>query len=126
MALAGSLRARSSVFGVDAERAARSCAHLVACASAGECVVSRRELAGRIAALVDAVDGGNRSAFARRCAVANMTPTNWVRRGVIRFDHAVRLADACVVSLPDLLLECPSTRKSSSTVTWNGSSLQVD
>ena len=67
----------------------------------------RAELGRRIAALVDEVDEGNRSAFALRCRVSNMTPTNWVRSGVVRFDHAVCLAELCGVPLADLLLELP-------------------
>ena len=95
------------VFGVDPYRAARACAVLVARASAGEAVGVRAEFGRRIAALIDEVDEGNRSAFARRCRVSNMTPTNWVRSGVVRFDHAVCLAEVCGVPFADLLLELP-------------------
>ena len=95
------------VFRVDPYRAARACAVLVARASAGETVVVRAEIGRRIAALIDEVDEGNRSAFARRCRVSNMTPTNWVRSGVVRFDQAVCLAEVCGVLLADLLLELP-------------------
>ena len=49
-----------------------------------------------------------------------MTPTNWVRRGVVRFDHAVRVADGCAVSLPDLFVKCPSEPCSSCTVIPEG------
>ena len=101
-----------SVYGVESFAAARSCAALVARSSAGEAAVSRLVLAQRIASLIDLVDRGNRSAFARRCRVANMTPTNWVRRGVVRFDHAVRVANACSSSLSDLLLERSGRRPS--------------
>ena len=89
---------------VDPHCAALACAVLVERLSAGDRVVCRAVLARRIAGLIDDVDDGNRSAFSRRCAVANMTPTNWVRRGVIRFDHAVRLACRCGVDLRQLLL----------------------
>lgn len=109
-----------AVFGVGPFRAARDCAALVARASAGAEVVSRAVLAQRIEVLIDAVDEGNRSAFAGRCHVANTTPTNWVRTGVLRFDHALRLADARAVSLPDLLLERPCKAQPSCTVAPEG------
>ena len=59
------------VFGVDPHRAARSCVALVARASAGEVAACRAEFGRRIAALIDEVDEGNRSAF--RVAVRSPT-----------------------------------------------------
>ena len=41
--------------------------------------------------MLDVLDSGNQSAFARRFGVALPTPRNWMRSGSIRFDYLLRV-----------------------------------
>ena len=69
---------------------ARVCADLVDAASRGDRIAAPAELARRLLRLLEALDEGNRSAFARRFGVSVSTPAHWLSTGIIRFEHLLR------------------------------------
>ena len=67
-------------------------------------IVTRAEFSRVVRRLVDALDDGNRSAFARRVCVSVHTPSRWIRSGTIRLDSLLRLGARLGLQPVDLLL----------------------
>ena len=67
-------------------------------------VVAQDEFSRTIRWLVDELDSGNRSAFARRIGVSVHTPSRWIGSGTIRLDSLLRLSARLGLQPVDLLL----------------------
>lgn len=74
---------------------ADACADLVALGSGGIPAAGPLLLQSRMSGIVELVEGGNLSAFARRVGVTRNAVTHWVRRGTIHLDLLL-LASWCV------------------------------
>ncbi len=65
---------------------ADACADMVAFGSGGQIVPSPLVFTSRMAGIVEIVEGGNVSAFARRVGVTRNAVKHWLRRGTIHLD----------------------------------------
>ena len=88
--------------------AAGACGDLCAAGRSAACgslaVAAREEFSGVVRRLVEELDSGNRSAFARRIGVSVHTPSRWIGSGTIRLDSLLRLSARLGLQPVDLLL----------------------